>query len=191
MPMKHAASRALHAYWDRLRKGRSAPERGDLDPGAIRGLLGDVFLLELGGLRPFLIRLAGTRLCGLFCRELRGSSLEALFAPDERPEFTALIDEVVGTMTPVVAGLQGETAERQRLDLELLALPLRHRGRTHARLFGALAALDVPYWVGTVPLKELRIVSVRRLQAGPAPYQQEVERPRPVGRLRVLPGGRA
>ncbi len=46
--MKHAASRALHAYWDRLRGTRAAPDRADLDPGAIRSLLGDVYLLELG-----------------------------------------------------------------------------------------------------------------------------------------------
>ena len=189
--MKHAASRALHAYWDRLRKGRAAPERSDLDPGAIRGLLGDVYLLELGGLRRFLIRLAGTRLCALFCRELRGGSLDSLFAPDNRPEFVALIDEVVSTMTPVVSGLQGETAEGHSLDLELLALPLRHRGRTHARLFGALAALDVPYWVGTVPLTRLRLVSVRRLQPGLIGHEAEGLRARPTGRLRVLPGGRA
>jgi hypothetical protein len=189
--MKHAASRALHAYWDLLRNGRAAPERGDLDPRALRKVLGDVFLLELEGLRRFQVRLAGTRLCALFCREMKGTQLDTLFVPEDRSEIAALLAEVADLVTPVVAGLQGETAEHHVLDLELIALPLRHHGRTQARLIGALAALDVPYWVGTVPLERLRIVSVRRLHPGDSVPIDPVERIRPVGRLRVLPGGRA
>ena len=65
--MKNATTRALHDYWDRLRAGRAAPERGDLDPGAIRTLLGDVFLLEMDGQARRTIRLAGTRICSLSC----------------------------------------------------------------------------------------------------------------------------
>jgi hypothetical protein len=71
-----------------------------------------------------------------------------------------------------------------------MALPLRHRGRTQARMLGSLAALDVPYWVGTVPVERLRIVSARRLYPGLVPLDYE-QRPRPTGRLKVLPGGRA
>ena len=72
---------------------------------------------------------------------------------------------------------------------------MRHRGRTQSRLVGSLAALDVPYWVGNVPLERLRIVSARRLYPGIVPLSQDgldqEERPRPTGRLKVLPGGRA
>jgi hypothetical protein len=193
--MKHAASRALHAYWDRLRGTRAAPERADLDPGAIRSLLGDVYLLELGMPRQFTIRLAGTRLCTLFCRELKGSSLDSLFAHGDRGEIADLVTEVTGNVIPMVVGIGGETAAGQTIDLELMALPLRHRGRTQTRLVGSLAALDVPYWVGTVPVERLRIVSARRLYPGIVPLLQEgldhEERPRPTGRLKVLPGGRA
>jgi hypothetical protein len=193
--MKHAASRALHAYWDRLRGTRAAPERADLDPGAIRSLLGDVYLLELGMPQQFTIRLAGTRLCTLFCRELKGSSLDSLFAHGDRGEIADLVTEVTGNVIPMVVGIGGETAAGQTIDLELMALPLRHRGRTQTRLVGSLAALDVPYWVGTVPVERLRIVSARRLYPGIVPLLQEgldhEERPRPTGRLKVLPGGRA
>ncbi len=193
--MKHAASRALHAYWDRLRGARAAPDRADLDPGAIRSLLGDVYLLELGVPRQFTIRLAGTRLCTLFCRELKGASLDSLFAAADRSEIADLVSEVTGSVIPMVAGISGETATGQTVDLELMALPLKHRGRTQARLVGSLAALDVPYWVGNVPLERLRIVSARRLYPGIVPLSPDgldlEERPRPTGRLKVLPGGRA
>jgi hypothetical protein len=46
-----------------------------------------------------------------------------------------------------------------------------------------------------VPVERLRIVSARRLYPGIVPLLQEgldhEERPRPTGRLKVLPGGRA
>ena len=58
--MKHPSSRALYAYWDKLRAGRAAPERGELDPGAIRSILGDVMILEVGGPHRYAVRLAGT-----------------------------------------------------------------------------------------------------------------------------------
>ena len=44
--MKHPTSRQLHAYWDRLRGERAAPERSEIEPGEIRNLLADSFILE-------------------------------------------------------------------------------------------------------------------------------------------------
>ena len=34
--MKHAASRELYAYWEEQRGRRAAPERAEIEPGAIR-----------------------------------------------------------------------------------------------------------------------------------------------------------
>ena len=48
--MKHATSRMLFAYWDALRGERSSPERGAINPGAIRHILADTFILEISGL---------------------------------------------------------------------------------------------------------------------------------------------
>jgi len=45
--MKHAASRELYAYWEERRGQRPAPERTDIEPGAIRQALSDTFILEL------------------------------------------------------------------------------------------------------------------------------------------------
>ena len=47
--MKHAASRELYAYWEERRGTRPAPERAEIEPGAIRGVLSDAFIL---GARP-------------------------------------------------------------------------------------------------------------------------------------------
>src|SRR5215469_2101579 len=69
--MKHAACRELYAYWDERRGKRPAPERAEIEPGAIRHVLSDALILGLdaGTGHPF--RLAGTRMCALFGRELK------------------------------------------------------------------------------------------------------------------------
>jgi hypothetical protein len=64
--MKHAASRELYAYWEERREGRLAPERADIEPGAIRQALSDTFILELADAsHGHSFRLAGTRVCAV------------------------------------------------------------------------------------------------------------------------------
>ena len=70
--MKHTSTRELFAYWDRRRGRRPAPERGEIEPGPIRRVLGDTFILSFDEPAGHPFRLAGTRVCALFCRELKG-----------------------------------------------------------------------------------------------------------------------
>src|SRR5258705_7752830 len=65
--MKQASSRDVFNYWNERRGGRPAPDRSEIEPGAIRRALGDTFILafDAGAEHPF--RLAGTRVCALFC----------------------------------------------------------------------------------------------------------------------------
>jgi hypothetical protein len=192
--MKHAVTRALYEYWDRLRAGRAAPERSDLEPGAIRTLLGDVFLLEFGGINRQTVRLAGTRICTLLGHEWKSRAFAEPFAADDLPELRDMLEAVTDSAIPAVAGVAGETQDGRRLDLELLLLPLRHRGRTDVRLVGSLASGDWPYWAGQVPLVRFRLNSVRYLQADAALGKIDLAPPQtrqPLGRLRLLPGGRA
>src|SRR5580658_4498980 len=69
----------LHAYWNRLRGARSAPERNDLDPGSIRGVLADTFVLDFDEGRGFPFRIAGSRANAIFLKELRGLSFLELW----------------------------------------------------------------------------------------------------------------
>ena len=77
--MKQAASRALYAYWHELRGRRPAPERAEIEPGAIRQILGEAFILALDDAAGYPFRLAGTRVCALFGRELKGESFLGLW----------------------------------------------------------------------------------------------------------------
>ena len=44
--MKHPASREYFAYWDEKRGLNPAPDRSELEPGPVRELLGDIFVLS-------------------------------------------------------------------------------------------------------------------------------------------------
>lgn len=193
--MKHATSVALYQYWNRVRGERSAPERSELKPDAIGKILGDVVILEVGGPRVYSVRLAGTQICTLMGRELRGRAFADCFAADEQAEIYSLLDSAVRTSTPVVASIIGETEDKRLLALELLLLPLRHHGRTEVRLIGSLAALTKPYWSNLVPLACLRVGSsrfVREEDAAPAVKSaaSPVRRLQAAPQLRVVQGGR-
>jgi hypothetical protein len=153
----------LYAYWNDRRGDRAAPERSDIEPGGLPRALGDSFVLAFdpAGGHPF--RIAGTRLCGLFGRELRNEAFEALWQQGGRARIHELIAIVADEVLGVVAGATGYTAEGYTIDLELLLLPLRHRGNTHARQIGVLAPLIAPYWLGSSPVQVLTLGAHRHV----------------------------
>lgn len=192
--MKHPVSRELHRYWTVLRGGRSAPERSELDPAAIRGVLADTFILELGEpeAAPFQVRLSGARLNAFWLTELKGRVMPALFKPADRPEVSRVLRTVLDQQVPALAGLRAAPVDGGRaVDLEMILLPLKHRGRTHARLLGAAAPYAVPSWLGLVPVEELDLVSVRYLHEAPATFGRLAPAARQHGHLTVHEGGRA
>ena len=44
--MKHPVSREFFTYWEGKRGEARAPERSDIEPHAVRELLGDIFVLS-------------------------------------------------------------------------------------------------------------------------------------------------
>lgn len=190
--MRHPTSRMLFAYWDGLRGERSAPDRGEVEPGAIRHILADTFILEMeGGIAQF--RLSGTRLCALFGSELKGRPFHGLWEDDGQAEILRLVSAVQDDAAGIVGGLVGETQSGRGIDLEILLLPLRHHGKTHSRMLGAISPALIPIWLGMDPIVHLRTVSLRVVwpsgrrdpAAQPAPSQDRRRR------LVVHQGGRS
>jgi hypothetical protein len=163
--MKHASSRELHGYWEQQRGTRPAPERADIEPGAIRGALSDTFIIALNRGAGYRFRLAGTRVCALFNREMKGESFLGLWTIASRPLVSSLLtvlsDECIGTVAAVTA----QSADGDHLDLELLLLPLDIDRPTFARAIGVLAPLKVPHWLGTRPLGGLTLGGRRHIGA--------------------------
>jgi len=161
--MKQASSRELFSYWTARRGKRAAPERGEIEPGAIRRALGDVFILEFDRSAGHPFRLAGTRLCALFGRELKNESFLDLWDEQTRAPLAQLIAVVADETTGVVTSAKGRTGEGWPQDLEMMLLPLAHRGSTHARMIGALSPLAAPFWLGTSQLGALTLGNIRHL----------------------------
>jgi hypothetical protein len=196
--MKHASTRDLYCYWDSLRGSRTAPERIDIDPSAIRRILGDTFIVEVdvGGTYPF--RLAGTRLCALMGHELRGSSFLESFHGVDAEEASRLLSIVVDDCAAVVVGVEAQSNQGHVLELEMLLLPLRHRGQVHSRILGSLTSAATPHWIGVCPVTRLSIRSIRviwptdrPIEASPPAAPLLADGVRRVGHLTVVTGGRA
>jgi hypothetical protein len=190
--MKHAASRELYAYWQELRGRRPAPERAEIEPAAIRGILSETFILALDRPAGYPFRLAGTRVCALFDRELKGASFLELWDEMSRRTIVDLLavlaDEWVGT----VAGVSAHNSEADAIDLELLLLPLSATRPALQRSIGVLAPMKPAQAVGTSPLGPLTLGSRRHI--GPAVEKRLLPRflaPRGRRGLVVYDGGRS
>jgi hypothetical protein len=163
--MKHATSRMLFSHWDGLRGERAAPERGDVEPGAIRHVLADTFVLGIDPVAGAIFRLAGTRCSALFGKDLKGRPLNSLWPAAKRGEIDRHVATVTSETAGLVAGLRGTADNGWTIDLELLLLPLRHRGRTDERALGAISPATLPTWVGLIPVVSLETTSLRIVNA--------------------------
>ena len=137
--MKHPSNREFFAYWDERRGDARAPDRSDIEPGAVRELLGDIFVLSYDAASGYPFRVAGTRVCALLGRDLKDKSFPALFAPDGRHEIEEIIAVVAEEMLAAVAGISATSQDGSLAHLELLLLPFNTRAHTPISLTGLLA----------------------------------------------------
>jgi hypothetical protein len=161
--MKHASTQAVFEYWNRQRQNRPAPERGDIDPAQIRHALGDTFMLTADFAGQLRFRLAGTRVCALFGREIKGEAFTALWDAQSCQAIEELLSIVTGEAAGAVAGITGRTEDGTRTEIEMLLLPLAHHGRARIRALGVLVPTVAPYWLGAKPVTELELVGLRHI----------------------------
>lgn len=158
--MRQHRTEQLKLYWEQLRGRRAAPERNDIDPGEIRHLLPDIFILDFDLHREPGIRLAGTRMCSLFGRELGSEAFCDLFVQQERLDMLRLVQSVANDEIPRLAGVEAHCGAATRIAHDLLLLPLRHRGIRSQRLLGMLcAAEELPLF--SPPAHALTFVSLK------------------------------
>jgi hypothetical protein len=172
--MKHPSTRAVFEYWNKRRGTRAAPERGEIDPSEIRLALGDTFMLAADFVDQLRFRLAGTRVCALFCREIKGEIFTAAWGEASRKAIEELLVIVNEEAVGVVAGLTARTEEGHEAELEMLLLPLAHSGHARIRALGVLAPTVPPYWLGTQPVTALELVTLRHI--GPEVKSRSVPR---------------
>ena len=173
--VKLAVTMELYGYWSRMRGARSAPERNDVDPGAIRGVLADTFVLDFDEGRGFPFRIAGSRANAIFLKELRGRSFLELWRDADRKELDSVLHCVADEAQPFLLGAEARPPGLGAVDIEAILLPLRHHGQTHARVLGAFAVHAAPSWFGLVGAGAVGLTSLRALDppSRPAPAGEE------------------
>jgi hypothetical protein len=157
--MKHPSSREFFAYWDKVRGTEKAPDRSDVEPSAVRELLGDIFVLSYDNEAGFPFRVAGTRVAALLGRDLRDRSFSALFAKAARREISDIVTVVAEETLPAIAGITATAQDGRLAHLELLLLPFITRAHAPISLTGVLAPFEGD--LGTI--RDFKVTSWRYL----------------------------
>lgn len=158
--MRLNGSIALFQYWNRLRDGRPAPKRTEVEPADIKTLLADTFILERDTRGEAVFRLAGTRICATYGRELKGFSFPSLWREKDQRLVARLIHGVLQQKSVVVLAFEGLSRGGRSNRFELLALPL-DGGVENPRCLGAITAAEKPFWLGADPITDAIIDSIR------------------------------
>ena len=193
--MRHPSIKQLFDYWNRRRGRRPAPDRADIEPGAIRRVLADTFILSVDVRTGHPFRIAGTRVCATFGRELKNEAFLDRWAAESRQQVRDLLNVVTNEVVGAVVSARGTSTAGTAHDVELILLPLSHRGHTNARVLGALAPRDAAYWLGACTLGELTLETLRYLGPGVEAKPPLAAPVRRMGRIRhgfvVYDGGQA
>lgn len=176
--MRHENSKKLYSYWNNLRGIRPAPDRREIEPSDIRELLGDTFILEVNNaFRSISFRLAGTRLCNAYGRELKGLGFLVLW--DEQDNLTIMnaIRQVHDENRPCTVSCIAQTAGNRFCEYETLLLPLQNGSMSAKRILGVSTAFTKEPWIGSDPLVCNRIKSVRFLDQEHVPLAPSMVTP--------------
>jgi hypothetical protein len=204
--MRHTTSKKIFTYWNNLRGNRFAPERTEIEPSDIRDVLGDTFILEVDHTyRTISFRLAGTKLCSSYGRELKNVGYLGLWDETDNMKIFDAVKQVYEQASPVVIAHLAETEQKQFLEYETLLLPLSNGTSQTVRILGTAAPSSIPSWVGVDAIINNRIKSVRKIPA--SMFQQDAslvpslkdmtineeaeQSPRRVGHLTILDGGKS
>jgi hypothetical protein len=177
--MKHPSSREFFAYWDGKRGAARAPDRSEIEPGAVRELLGDIFVLSYDAAAGYPFRVAGTRVCALLGCDQKDRSFSALFEPADRREIEEIIAVVAEELLAAVAGVTATSEDGSIAHLELLLLPFNNRAHTPLSLTGLLA----PFEDGHHRLRDFKLTSFRYMAHPPQRFV-----PRALRKLAVARG---
>ncbi|TPL64151.1 PAS domain-containing protein [Mesorhizobium sp. B2-3-15] len=158
--MNKNGSITLFHYWNRLRDGRPAPKRSEVEPADIKSLLADTFILEKDTRGQPVFRLAGTRLCASYGRELKGFSFPSLWREKDQRLVSRLIHGVFEQKSVVLIIFEGFSRNGRSNKFELLALPL-DGGIENPRCLGVISAVEKPFWLGADPITDALIDSIR------------------------------
>ncbi|MDQ8726564.1 PAS domain-containing protein [Bradyrhizobium sp. LHD-71] len=181
--MKHPATRELYDYWDKQRAGAPAPDRGAMEPGPIRHLIGNTFVVSCDHPSCFPLRVAGTRVCAMIGRDIKGDDFLHLWAPASRRQVEDFLSIATEECLATAAGVTAFTDELSPVHLELLLLPFAPSMLAPQCVTGSLVPLTLQTQFERSGLHDLSLTSWRH-----AGHQPRTLRQRAVRRLALARG---
>lgn len=157
--MRHRTSQKLYDYWNHVRGDRSAPNRFDIEPSKIADILPSTFILERAGADTYQFRLAGTRMCEIFGKELRCTNFLAGWPLEDRHLLVRNLSVLTNQAATALIHFQATARAEQAIEFEVLLLPLFHTHKKIDRILGCCSPLGSPSWLGDKPLLSRRLVA--------------------------------
>lgn len=145
--MKTDSSRALYDYWNRIRGTRKVPRRLEIEPSRLAAILPESFILERVSSDNFRFRLAGTRLCEQFGRELRGCNFLDGWEDDDRSTLRRRLASVSEDGAVGLFEFEAYGHRDEAVHFEVLIVPLIQND-TIDRFLGTMSTRDWPIWLG-------------------------------------------
>ena len=120
----------LYDYWIARKRDRIAPMRADIDPGELRDLLPNLFLVEtVGSPARYRYRLVGTEVVRQFGEEITGKFMDQVDLDHVAGRVQAEYDEAAATRQPIVSRWNYSKDAGRHVEYERLILPLSSDGR--------------------------------------------------------------
>ncbi len=167
-PMKNPIFVELLDHWERLRAGRIAPLRSEIDPRQIENVLEHAFILERQPNAVPRFRIAGMRLNELMGMEIRGMPADSVIAPEGRDGFANTLTRLFDAPEIVELSLASARPQQVSLRAEMLLLPIQSDSGVVSRILGCLVAEGAPASPPirfTVTAKKVtRIIAANRLR---------------------------
>ena len=149
--MRHPNSTSLLTYWNSRRGQRPYPLRNEIEPSDIAKLLPHILIGEIISDTERRFRLAGTTLCALTGKELKGTEISDLWLPENRRNASGIL-RAVSDGLPAALSMDGLSEGGRVLHAEALFLPMGGPEGQCNRILGMISLFEAPYWVGHDPL---------------------------------------
>lgn len=166
--MRHKNSIEIFNYWDRIRGPHDAPLRTQMEPAAVSRVLPELFILEATASDMPRFRLAGTRICSIFGRELREEGFASLWGGSQPDDPVRIANGVMAHTVPALINATGYSISGRHLTFEVVMMPLRSSrdGEGCDRLLGCLSPAPNSAWLGAEPLEFLALDRSRLISEG-------------------------
>ena len=186
--MRQKTSTEIFTYWEHIRGNADAPLRNLIQPSAVSHILPELFILENTADNNPRFRLAGTAICNLMGREIRGENFAALWAGSQQDDPVHIAAGVMKHVVPASINATGYCISGRSMAFELMLLPVRTSSDTCDRLLGCLTPSAHPSSLGNERLEFLALDRSRLLYERPARLVDVPPHPDPIDLLPLRAG---